>query len=230
MCIAEPSPWPPDPCCSLVFASRLDAPGRPVSVRQEAEYDPLLLFPFVAFLFGFAECLMTAAAGLGCGFHLRGDRRHVAGLRHLVELATLFAHFFRGRYEFVPILLARILLPDFFSQIAHWTITDSEMPCTSTLVPCNADYDGFADGACEARSRQEEENDAWPSSTTTNAEIVHNSVIICVTGTSPPSEYESRRFRYCSPRRRASSNPLCVFDRLPWKLGRSLLESGPVSP
>ena len=32
----------------------------------------------------------------------------------------------------------------------------------------------FADGACEARSRQEEEDDAWPSSTTTNAEIVHN--------------------------------------------------------
>ena len=32
----------------------------------------------------------------------------------------------------------------------------------------------FADGACEARSRQEEEVDAWPSSTTTNAEIVHN--------------------------------------------------------
>jgi len=33
---------------------------------------------------------------------------------------------------------------------------------------------GFVDGACEARSRQEEEGDAWPSSTTTNAEIVHN--------------------------------------------------------
>ncbi len=32
----------------------------------------------------------------------------------------------------------------------------------------------FADGACEARSRQEEEDDAWASSTTTNAEIVHN--------------------------------------------------------
>ena len=32
----------------------------------------------------------------------------------------------------------------------------------------------YADGACEARSRQEEEDDAWPSSTTTNAEIVHN--------------------------------------------------------
>ena len=32
----------------------------------------------------------------------------------------------------------------------------------------------FADGACEARSRQGEEVDAWPSSTTTNAEIVHN--------------------------------------------------------
>ena len=33
----------------------------------------------------------------------------------------------------------------------------------------------FADWACEARSRQEENIDAWPSSTTTNAEIVHNS-------------------------------------------------------
>ena len=32
----------------------------------------------------------------------------------------------------------------------------------------------YADGACEARSRQEEEDDAWPSLTTTNAEIVHN--------------------------------------------------------
>ena len=32
----------------------------------------------------------------------------------------------------------------------------------------------YADGACEARSRQEEEGDAWPSSTTTNEEIVHN--------------------------------------------------------
>ena len=32
----------------------------------------------------------------------------------------------------------------------------------------------FADGVCEARSRQEEEVDAWPSSTTTNAEIVRN--------------------------------------------------------
>ena len=32
----------------------------------------------------------------------------------------------------------------------------------------------YADGACEARSRQEEEADALPSSTTTNAEIVHN--------------------------------------------------------
>ena len=32
----------------------------------------------------------------------------------------------------------------------------------------------FAEGACEARSRREEEDDAWPSSTTTNAEIVHN--------------------------------------------------------
>ena len=42
------------------------------------------------------------------------------------------------------------------------------------LVRCNTDYDVFADGACEARSRQEEEDDAWPSSTTTNAEIVRN--------------------------------------------------------
>ena len=32
----------------------------------------------------------------------------------------------------------------------------------------------YADGTWEARSRQEEEDDAWPSSTTTNAEIVNN--------------------------------------------------------
>ena len=32
----------------------------------------------------------------------------------------------------------------------------------------------FADEACEARLRQEEKDDAWPSSTTTNAGIVHN--------------------------------------------------------
>ena len=31
----------------------------------------------------------------------------------------------------------------------------------------------FADGDCEERSRQEEEDDALPSSTTTNPEIVH---------------------------------------------------------
>ena len=37
----------------------------------------------------------------------------------------------------------------------------------------------FADGACEARSRQEEEDDAWPSSTTTNAKIVHNPHLPC---------------------------------------------------
>ena len=42
--------------------------------------------------------------------------------------------------------------------LAHWNVN------TAT----------FADGACEARSRQEEEDDAWPSSTTTNAEIVRN--------------------------------------------------------
>ena len=41
-------------------------------------------------------------------------------------------------------------------------------------VRCNTDFYGFSGGACEARSRQEEEGDAWPSSTTTNAEIVHN--------------------------------------------------------
>ena len=33
----------------------------------------------------------------------------------------------------------------------------------------------YADGAPEARSRQEEEDDAWPSSTTTNTEIAHKS-------------------------------------------------------
>ena len=32
----------------------------------------------------------------------------------------------------------------------------------------------FVDGACEARSKQEEEDDVLPSSTTTNAEIIHN--------------------------------------------------------
>ena len=44
----------------------------------------------------------------------------------------------------------------------------------SSLVPHFIITVTFADGACEARSRQEEEDDAWPSSTTTNAEIVHN--------------------------------------------------------
>jgi len=42
------------------------------------------------------------------------------------------------------------------------------------LVRCNTDCYGFSGGACEARSRKEEEGDEWPSSTTTNAEIVHN--------------------------------------------------------
>ncbi len=37
----------------------------------------------------------------------------------------------------------------------------------------------YADGACEAWSRREEEDDAWPSSTTTNAEIVHNPHLPC---------------------------------------------------
>ena len=45
------------------------------------------------------------------------------------------------------------------------------LPC---LVQRSVNTDTFADGACEARSRQEEEDDAWPSSTTTNAEIVRN--------------------------------------------------------
>ncbi len=49
----------------------------------------------------------------------------------------------------------------------------AEASGTQRLVRCNTDYDGSADGACEARSRQEEEDDAWSSSTTTNAEIVH---------------------------------------------------------
>ncbi len=42
------------------------------------------------------------------------------------------------------------------------------------LVQRSVNTDTFADGACEARSRQEEEDDAWPSSTTTNTEIVRN--------------------------------------------------------
>jgi len=42
------------------------------------------------------------------------------------------------------------------------------------LVRWNVNAEAFADRACEARSRQEEEVDAWPSSTTTNAEIVRN--------------------------------------------------------
>ena len=37
----------------------------------------------------------------------------------------------------------------------------------------------FAEGACEARSRREEKVDAWPSSTTTHAEIVHNPPLPC---------------------------------------------------
>ncbi len=41
-------------------------------------------------------------------------------------------------------------------------------------VRCNTDFYGFSGGACEARSRQEEEGDAWPSSTTTNEEIARN--------------------------------------------------------
>ena len=60
------------------------------------------------------------------------------------------------------------------------------------LVRCNTDYFGFVGGACEARSRQEEEVDVWPSSTTTNgvdatklerssATPIGKSVIICVT-------------------------------------------------
>ena len=47
------------------------------------------------------------------------------------------------------------------------------------LVHRNVNTATFADGACEARSRQEEEDDAWPSSTTTNAEIVHNPHLPC---------------------------------------------------
>ena len=48
-----------------------------------------------------------------------------------------------------------------------------------TLVQRSINTDTFADGACEARSRQEEEVDAWPSSTTTNAEIVRNPRLPC---------------------------------------------------
>ncbi len=44
----------------------------------------------------------------------------------------------------------------------------------SILVHDSINTVTFADGACEARSRREEEVDAWSSSTTTNAEIVHN--------------------------------------------------------
>ena len=42
------------------------------------------------------------------------------------------------------------------------------------LGACPSNGPGCENGACEARSRQEEEVDAWPSATTTNAEIVRN--------------------------------------------------------
>ena len=46
---------------------------------------------------------------------------------------------------------------------------DVQTDCRSfSLVPHFINTITFADGACEARSRQEEEDDAWPSSTTIN--------------------------------------------------------------
>ena len=42
------------------------------------------------------------------------------------------------------------------------------------LSTLNLNTATFADEACEARSRREEEVDAFASSTTTNAEIVRN--------------------------------------------------------